>query len=59
MNLSNEDQPNHTVTIQIDAKTYASLEQLKAIDNISVKVRIQNIIRTIVSRGDLKAHTGL
>ena len=59
MSLSNEEQPKKAVTILLDAKTCATLEQLKAIDSIPVKVRIQNIVRTIVAKGEVTAHTGL
>lgn len=59
MNLSNENQPKRKVMIELDATTYATLEQLKAIDSIPPKVRVQNIIRTIISKGEVTAHTGI
>jgi len=57
--LSNTEQKNKKVLIEVDQTTYETLVQLKSIDSIAPKVRIQNIIRTIVSEGKLTAHTGM
>jgi hypothetical protein len=58
MELSESDQ-KRKLTIELPSKIYETLIVFKDLDGISPTVRIQNIIRTLVTEGKIKVHTGL
>lgn len=58
MELSESDQ-KRKVTIELPSKVHETLMVFKELDGISPTIRIQNIVRTLVNEGKIKAHTGL